>query len=172
MAPDPRSKTPAGPVKGRAGLVRELGRLDPWSFWSIPLGVEREGDFAVVGATGAYLIFVCEADGYLEASGRRAKVGGKPLGNLRAMRSAAKALSEKLSAASVGVAVEPMLCLVFASAGAPRTIKGVRVVQTADLATDISKRPRLLPLTRAQRAARVLGMEIAGDQKRHFVSGA
>ena len=87
------------------------------------------------------------------------------------MRSAAKAVGTKLTAASVGVGVEPVLCLTFAVAGAPRTIKGVRVVQAADIAADISKRPRGLPVSRAQRAARVLGMELAGDRSRHFLPG-
>jgi hypothetical protein len=41
-------------------------------------------------------------------------------------------------------------------------------VQSADIAADISKRPEGLPISRAQRAARVLGMQLAGDHKRHF----
>ncbi len=165
-------ETRAEPLKGRAGLVRALGRLDPWSFWTVPLGAGEEGDFVVVGATGAYLIFLSEENGYLEVDGRKAKVGGRALGGFRAMRSAAKSLSAKLTAASVGAEVEPVLCLLFAVSGAPRTIKGVRVVQVADIAGDISRRPHGLPVNRAQRAARVLGMQLAGDQSRHFLPGA
>ncbi len=157
---------------GRAGLVSELGRLDPWSYWTIPVGSRDPGDLIVVGATGAYLVFVDETGGYLEMKGRSATVGGRTLKGFRGMRKAAIAVGRKLSAATVSVQVEPILCLTMATAGAPRTVKGVRLVQNSDIAADISKRPRKLEVPRAQRAARVLGMQLAGDQKRHFVQGS
>jgi hypothetical protein len=65
--------------------------------------------------------------------------------------------------------VEPVVCLTVATAGGPRSVRGVRVVPLTYVARDLSGRARVLPPTRAQRAARVLGMQLAGDRKRHFV---
>jgi hypothetical protein len=47
----------------------------------------------------------------------------------------------------------------------------VRVVHVRDLAKDIADRPRVLLRLRAQRAARVLGMKLAGDERRIFIGG-
>jgi hypothetical protein len=156
------------PIHGRAALVRALTKLDPWNFWTVPLGDAERGDFAVVGATGAFLLFTCDLGGYLESADRTVTVGGDKVGGFRAMRSAAKVLSNRLSAASVAVEAEPVLVLTMATAGSPRTVKGVRILQISEVARDLTNRSRTMPVSRAQRAARALGLELAGDQKRHF----
>jgi hypothetical protein len=156
------------PIHGRAALVRALAKLDPWNFWSVPLGEAERGEFAVVGATGAFLLFTCDLGGYLESTGRAVTVGGKRVGGFRAMRAAAKDLSNRLSAATVSVDAEPVLVLTMATAGSPRTVRGVRILQIAEVAHDLTNRSRTMPVSRAQRAARALGLELAGDQKRHF----
>jgi hypothetical protein len=53
--------------------------------------------------------------------------------------------------------VVPILCLTKATAGVSRTVSGVRVVRLADLANEISGRPRVLELDSAQKAAAALG---------------
>jgi hypothetical protein len=156
------------PTHGRAALVRALAKLDPWNFWSVPLGDSEQGDFVVVGATGAFLVFTCDLGGYLESAGRTVSVGGAKVGGFRAMRAAAKGLSNRLSAATVSVNAEPVLVLTMATAGSPRTVKGVRILQLTEVAHDLTNRPRTLTVSRAQRAARTLGLQLAGDQKRHF----
>jgi hypothetical protein len=86
---------------------------------------------------------------------------------LRPLRGAAKRLGTMLSGGSVFISPEPVLCLTRAVAGGPRTVHGVRLVTVEDLAADVARREKVLPPTRAQRAARLLGMTIAGDHKRH-----
>jgi hypothetical protein len=44
----------------------------------------------------------------------------------------------------------------------------VRILQISEVARDLTNRSRTMPVSRAQRAARALGLELAGDQKRHF----
>jgi hypothetical protein len=51
----------------------------------------------------------------------------------------------------------------------PRDVKGVHFVTLGDLIRDLTSRPRVMEPTRVQRAARVLGVQLAGDRKRHFV---
>jgi len=45
----------------------------------------------------------------------------------------------------------------------------VHVVTLSELIKDLVSRPRALEQMRVQRAARVLGVQIAGDVNRHFV---
>ena len=52
--------------------------------------------------------------------------------------------------------------------GMPREVKGVHVVTLGELIKDLASRPRILEHSRVERAARVLGVQIAGDRKRHF----
>ena len=158
----------AEPIHGRAALVRALGKVDPWNFWTVPLGDSERGDFAVVGATGVFLLFTCDLGGYLESAGRVVTVGGTKVSGFRGMRAAAKDLSNRLGASTVVVDVEPVLVLTMATAGSPRTVKGVRILEIREVAHDLTNRSRSMPVARAQRSARTLGVQIAGDQKRHF----
>ena len=64
--------------------------------------------------------------------------------------------------------IEPMVCLTQAIAGPPTDAAGVRFVKVGDIAGAISARPGVQSHTRAQAAARVLGVTVAGDQSRHF----
>jgi len=98
----------------------------------------------------------------------RPMVGDEPIPGVRALRSDAKALTAKLSAAGVSGTFEPVICLTHGVAGMPRDVKGVRVVALGDLLKDLATRPRILEHSRVERAARVLGVQIAGDRKRHF----
>jgi hypothetical protein len=69
---------------------------------------------------------------------------------------------------SMLASIEPMVCLTEAIAGPPSEVAGVCFVKVGDIARHISARPRVQSHTRAQAAARVLGVTVAGDQGRHF----
>jgi len=155
-------------AEGRTRTAGQLQRLDPFTFWTI--SGEGAADFVVVGATGAFLIAVVPALGTADVRRGGFVVDGVPLDGRR-LRTQSKRLQLTLSRANVPVRVEPVLCLTHAVAGAPRSEKGVRVVQVRDLAKDMTDRPLALPHLRAQRAARTLGMKLDGDEKRIFVEG-
>ena len=164
----PKNNDPAH-LEGLARLSKELGRLDPYSFWVLPAGsLSTTADLIVAGATGLFLLAVWPAPGAFSVSRGRPMVGDEPIPGVRALRSDAKALSAKLSAASVSGSFEPVICLTHGVAGMPRDVKGVHVVALSDLLKDLVTRPRILEHSRVERAARVLGVQIAGDRKRHF----
>jgi hypothetical protein len=79
-------------------------------------------------------------------------------------------LRNRLGTGVVGVEIEPVVCLVNARAGAPLTVRGVRILPVDALASDLAKREKVLPPTRAHRIVRTLGMDVAGDQRRHSAS--
>jgi hypothetical protein len=156
-------------LEGLARLSKELGRLDPYSFWVVPAGtLSSAGDLIVAGATGLFLMAAWPATGALSVSRGRPMVNDEAIPGVRTLRLDAKRLSAQLSAASVSVAVEPVICLTHGVAGMPRDVKGVHVVALGDLIKDLASRPRVLEHSRVERAARVLGVQIAGDRKRHF----
>lgn len=156
-------------LEGLARLSKELGRLDAHSFWTVPAGtLSAAGDLIVAGSTGIFLLAAWPAAGAFDVHRGRPVVGDRPIPGLRGLRSEAKRLASKLSASSVPQPVEPIVCLTHGVAGMPRDVKGVHVVMLSDLIRDLVSRPRVLELIRVQRAARVLGVEIAGDRKRHF----
>ena len=95
-------------------------------------------------------------------------VDDRAIPGVRALRSDAKRLSAKLSASSVSATVEPVICLTHGVAGMPRDVKGIHVVSLGALVKDLASRSRVLEHSRVERAARVLGVQIAGDRKRHF----
>jgi hypothetical protein len=145
-----------------------LRALDAFTFWVMPSPVSRTGDLVVVGATGAFLVRPCGMEGALTFGPTSGIVGGRNVPAIRDLKRSAKALQSKLSNAAVYVSVEPMVCLTHALAGTPRTLRGVRYVHVKDLAADVGARAVSLQRGRAQRAARALGMSIAGDDERHF----
>ena len=156
-------------LEGLARLSKELGRLDPFTFWVLPAGdLSSAGDLILAGATGLFLMAAWPAPGAFSVSRGRPMVDDQPIPGVRALRSDAKHLSAKLSASSVSATVEPLICLTHGVAGMPRDVKGVHVVALGDLAKDLATRPRVLEQSRVERAARVLGVQIAGDRKRHF----
>ena len=144
-----------------ARIMKEIGRLDAWSFWSVP----AQDHVVVAGTTGVFLVAPEVREGHLEVEGRRVTVGGQEV-RLRPMRAAARRLRNRLGSGGIGADIEPVLCLTRAVAGGPRTVQGVRVVPVEALAADIARRPQVLPTARAQRVVRTLGMTVAGDQKR------
>jgi hypothetical protein len=150
------------PPVALARVARELARLDPWTFWTVPI----DDHLVVAGTTGVFLVVPEDAEGNVEVDGRRVLVGGHAV-KLRPLRGAAKRLEARLSGGSVFISPEPVICLTRAFAGAPRTVRGVRIVTVEGLVADLARRQKQLAPTRAQRAARLLGMTIAGDQKRH-----
>jgi len=154
---------------GMARLANELSRLDPYTFWTVPADARSAGDLIVMGQTGVFLVAAWAAPGAFSISLGRPVVDGRPIPGLGALRSDAKQLSARLSAASVAARAEPVVCLTRAAIGMPREVRGVRFVQIGDLVRDLTGRPRTLELTRVQRAARLLGVEIPGDRNRHFV---
>lgn len=156
-------------LEGLARLSKELARLDPYSFWVVPAGsLSRAGDVIVCGATGLFLVAVWPAPGAFSISRGRPMVDDRPIPGVRTLRLDAKRLSAKLSASSVSAIVEPIVCLTHGVAGMPRDVKGAHVVALPDLLKDLATRPRILEQSRVERAARVLGVQIAGDRKRHF----
>ena len=164
----PETNDPAH-LEGLARLSKELGRLDPFTFWVLPAGaLSSAGDLILAGSTGLFLMAAWPAPGAFSVSRGRPMVDDQPIPGVRALRSDAKRLSEKLSASSVSATVEPLICLTHGVAGMPRDVKGVHVVALGDLAKDLATRPLVLEQSRVERAARVLGVQIAGDRKRHF----
>jgi len=151
-----------------ARLSSELSRLDPYTFWTIPAGARSAGDLIVVGQTGVFLVAAWPVSGAFSVSLGRPVIDGRSIPGLGALRTDAKRLTSTLSAASVPVKAEPVVCLTHATIGMPREVKGIRFVQIEGLVRDLTARPRALELTRVQRAVRLLGVEIPGDRKRHF----
>ncbi len=150
-----------------AAVARELGRLDAYSFFVLP-GHEWNADYAVIGTTGAFLIAVCDLAGVALVDARRPVVGDQAVPALRKLRTGARRFSGRLTKASALATVVPIVCLTEAVAGPPVDAAGVRFVKLADLSRDISARPGVQSHTRAQAAARALGVHVAGDQRRHF----
>ena len=127
-----------------------------------------DADFAVLGTTGAFLIAVCDLPGVAHTAGRRPRIGDAHVPDLRKLRRGVRRLSGRLVNDATFTRIEPMVCLTQAIAGPPAEAAGVRFVKAGDIARDISARPGLQSHTRAQAAARVLGVTVAGDQGRHF----
>lgn len=152
---------------GHADVSRALGRLDPYSFFVVPAN-EWNADFAVVGTTGAFLIATCTLEGVARIGSRRPIVGDRAIKGVRRLRSGLRRFSARLTSSSMFAQCVPIVCFTAAIAGPPVDSAGVRFVKVADLARDISARPGVQSNTRAQAAARVLGMHIAGDEGRHF----
>lgn len=111
----------------------------------------------VVGTTGAFLIAACDLGGYLEAGGGGVTIGGRRLRGFASVRRGARKLRGRLSAANVFAEVTPIVCLTRAVAGAPRTVRGVRVVAIAHLASDVTNGPRVLLPNHCEQAARSIG---------------
>ena len=156
-------------LESLARLSKGLKRLDPYSFWILPAGaLSSSGDLIVAGSTGIFLMAAWPAPGAFSVSRGRPMMDGRAIPGVRALRSDAKRLSAKLSASAVSASVEPVICLTHGVAGMPRDVKGVHVVSLDDLTKDLASRPRILERSRVERAARVLGVQIAGDGKRHF----
>jgi len=155
---------PEGGAEDAARLGRELSRLDPWSYWVVPLPRERVGDFLVVGTTGAFLVAVCGSEGRVSGNGSRVKVGRRPVRGLSRVRRAARRLRGRLAQVAVYTEVEPVVCLTRAVAGAPRRVRDVLVVGLPDLVREITGRPKALVPSRARRAAESLG---PGNPRRH-----
>jgi hypothetical protein len=152
----------------RSAMASALGRLDPYSFFSVPAEPSSGGDMVVVGTTGAFLLKACGLSGVAQLRGRRPVVGDHAVPGLRALRSGARRLEQRLVESSALADVEPIVCLTEAMTGGPTEAAGIRFVRVEELARDLSARPGVQSHTRAQSAIRMLGMQIAGDQKRHF----
>jgi hypothetical protein len=152
----------------RASMANALGRLDPYSFYSVPAEPSWGGDVVVVGTTGAFLVKACGLSGVAQLRGRRPVIGEQAVPGLRSLRAGARRLASRLAGSAALADVEPVVCLTDALAGGPTEAAGVRFVRVEDLAHDLSARPGVQSHTRAQSAARTLGMQVAGDKKRHF----
>jgi hypothetical protein len=150
-----------------AAVARALGRLDAYSFFVLPAH-DWNADYAVVGTTGAFLIAVCDLTGVALVDARRPVVGDRAVPSLRQLRTGGRRFAGRLTKASALASVVPIVCLTRAIAGPPVDAAGVRFVKLADLSRDISARPGVQSHTRAQSAARALGVHVAGDQRRHF----
>jgi hypothetical protein len=151
-----------------ARVSSALRSLDAFSFWVVPSRDANRDDLIVAGTTGVFLVMPCNRAGALMFGASGASIGSAAVPGLRGLKRAAKALGPTLTAAAVSATVEPVVCCTLAITGPPRTLRGVRYLHVRDLARDLSGRPSSLPRGRAQRAARTLGMHIAGDEGRHF----
>jgi hypothetical protein len=161
----------AGARQASARLAAALRGLDPFSFWVVPTDRPRPGSAIVVGTTGPFLILPCGLAGVLTSARGRARVGGGHIPDLRSLKRGARTLGATMADASVHRPVEPVVCLTAAMVARPTPVRGVTVVAARDLVAYIAGRPASVPRSRAQRAARSLGMQIAGDHKRHFAVG-
>jgi hypothetical protein len=163
-----RTLSDAESAEARTLVTKELARLDSYSFWVVPTDPELAGDLVVAGTTGVFLIAACGREGHLKP-GRRPTVGDAAI-RVRPLRGAAKRLGGRLSEASVFAPVQPVMVVTHATAGPPTSVSGVRFVHLRDIVRDLTGRSSALSRSRAQRAARVLGMQLAGDQSRHFTA--
>lgn len=153
-------------------LLREaLGRLDPWTFWTVPLD-DPDAEYAVLGATGAFAIAIVGLEGYAEPSGQGLRIGETEVPGFREVARAARRLHGRLLGASTFTQVEPVLCLTRATAGSSRTIRGVRVMRLEDVPAEIGARERSLDPGSAKRAAEGLGPVLpSGSGPRPDVEG-
>jgi hypothetical protein len=149
-----------------ARVAAVLARLDAYSFWTVPMG--SSGHLVVIGSTGAFMIASCGLEGRFTSGRGAPTVGSYVVPGIRTLRKDAKHAAASLRAASVGIDVEPIVCLTDAVMGGPARAKRVRFVHVRDLVTHISARPRIMEQMRAQRGARALGVKLEGDQKRDF----
>lgn len=138
-------------------------RLDPWTFWFALPPDDGFGDAVVVGITGAFLIEVNDAAGYLSVSGARASVDGTRLRRVLHARRAARKLKYWFRSKNVFVDVEPIVCLTHATAAGPRKIRGVNIVAREHLSTVIAAREQAIAPLHAKKAARALGVDPEGD---------
>lgn len=153
-----------------ADLTSTVGRLDPVSYWTVPADASSGGDLVIAGVTGVFLVAAYDRPGVLTVERGKPRVDGRAIPGLRGLRRDAKRLGATLAASQVFAEVEAVVCLTRATVGAPRTVSGIRVVGLGELTRDLTGRPTRVQHARAQRVARALGMRIAGDQRRHFVS--
>ena len=153
--------------EGRARVAAALRTLDPFSFWVMPSPDGRTDDLIVAGTTGIFVVMPCSMSGVLQFGMTGAAIGTQKLPDVGGLRRRAKSLQAKLGGAAVYEDVEPVVCLTHALSDC-RTVRGVRYAPVKDLAKDLSGRSARVPRGRAQRAARALGMHIAGDEHRHF----
>jgi hypothetical protein len=149
-----------------ARVAKELARLDPYSFWTVPADPSTGADIVVTGATGLFLISAVGTEGVLHLE-KRPSIGDEEL-PLKALKTGAKQINSSLSTSSVVGLVEPVFVLTRALAGPPTTAAGVRFVKVVDLAAELTSRPKSITPERAQQVARLLGMQLAGDRNRHF----
>lgn len=156
-----RSPVRPAPREDDHRRVREaFARLDPWSFWAASLD-DPVADYAVVGVTGAFAIALVALEGYAEPSRSGLRIGEVGLTGFRDVSRAARRLHGRLLDASAFTHVEPVLCLTRATAGASRTVKGVRVMRVEDLPAEIGARERTLDPTTAKHAAEAVGRVLA-----------
>jgi hypothetical protein len=139
-------------------LARELRRLDPWSYWSGPAPEGLRADLVVAGVTGVFVVAACPIPGLLTTGRWGPAVSGSPITGISGAKSAAKRVSMTIDAAAVHMEAEPVVVLTQAVVGAPRTVRGVRVVGLDQVVQDLASHPIRLERGRAQRAAKVLGL--------------
>jgi hypothetical protein len=154
-----RSKTPpdAGTDPDMALVRRALAGLDPWSFWVVPAPLGGTVDFCVVGTTGAFAVSMCAMEGSLGASTHRVVVGDRPVSGIWGLKRAARRISTRLRSTAVETRVQTIVCLTRARLGAPRTMRGVRVMGPDDLVREIARRTKILQGPRARKGAQALG---------------
>jgi hypothetical protein len=153
---------PAPTEEDHRRLREALAKLDPWTFWSVPIE-DTGAEYAVLGVTGAFTVAIVGLEGYAEPSAKGLRVGGVEVTGFREAARAARRLHGRLLEASAFTHVEPVLCLTRATAGSSRTIRGVRVMRLEDLPFEIGgARERSLDPSTAKRAAGSIGRVLQG----------
>jgi hypothetical protein len=142
------------PDPGTDRVVRELSRLDPWSYWRT---AEEGGTVTVVGVTGAWVVAAFGGAGEVTSLAGRVKVGDRTV-PVRRLKRMAKQARTKLGSASVDMRVEPVVCCTDAHLGKPKVAGGVRFVPVGSLVRDLTDREKVLQFSRAQKAAEALGL--------------
>jgi hypothetical protein len=143
VSKDVAHQVPTEPAED--GLVRELTRLDPFSFFVID-GVEWGADHVVVGATGTYAVRI----GQTSIDGRYRK-------DVRKVRRAVRRVKEGTGVARVHTTVHGILCLPGRQFR-PRTKRQVKVVPWSMVAQALVERQRSVTPHQAQRVVESLGV--------------
>ena len=110
-------------------------------------------------------MIVSDAEGYLNVSFGRMKVGGKRVTSVRTMRSGARRLRFRLREMAVYGDVEPILCLTRATIGGPRPTKGVWAATPADMVKLIARRANSVSRPQAKRVAQTLGAKTVSARR-------
>ena len=165
-APMPRARTRG---MGRIAPPRtSLRRLDAYSFFIVPADSSCGGDVVVVGTTGAFLIKACGLSGVAVVKGRRPVVGDGPSRACGALRAGASGWAPALSCEVDAGGGRAIVCLTEAIAPAVVDAAGVRFVKVSRYrAGAVGAARRAVPHQSPERCTRA-GVQVAGDQRRHF----
>ena len=154
--------------EGRARVAAALRTLDPFSFWVMPSPDARADDLIVAGTTGIFLVMPSSLSGVLQFGMTGAAIGTQKVADVGGLKRRAKALQAKLGGGrglrGRGAGGLSHACAHRQQDRARRALRPGEGSREGPQPAVPARSPR----GRAQRAARALGMHIAGDERRHF----